>query len=224
MIRSRTTRIVRVRLYFVLPAVPRVVAHLDLRHLGPVHLRQHRDEAVHLAVQRQRLGQVAPHRPERAAHVLDAHAGHLPDQPVAQPARRLANQRVVLAVLAQAEHGVVTLRQLLQQHRDVGRVVLQVAVHRHEHVALRPVDAGPQRRRLAEVAPHLDHLDARVGRRQLLQHREGAVHAAVVDEQDLVIVQRRRGLAGAQRLQGGAQPIMQRPEVVALVLDRNHHR
>ena len=74
------------------------------------------------------------------------------------------------------------------------------------------VDAGTQRRRLAEVAPHLHDLDAPIERRQFFQDREGTVVAAVVDEEHLIIGQSRSG-ARAERLQrpGRLRPVRSQP-------------
>src|SRR5262249_3478974 len=80
-------------------------------------------------------------------------------------------------------------------------------------------DAGLQRRRLAVVAPQAYHLDACVDGGELLQDRERAVGATVVDEEDFIVAQRHT----EQWFEGVAQLLMQRPYVVALVLDRHYH-
>src|SRR5262249_33627694 len=77
-----------------------------------------------------------------------------------------------------------------------------------------PGEAGRGGGRLAEVAPQPQHLDLRVLAGERLQLGERAVRAAVVHEQDLV--------GQSQGLQRLPQPLVQRREVVPLVLDRNH--
>ena len=54
---------------------------------------------------------------------------------------------------------------MLEELRDVGRIVLQVAVHRDEHLAARVLDAGGHRRRLPVVAPELHDAHARIAAR-----------------------------------------------------------
>ncbi len=215
MIRSRTTRKVRVRLYLVLPAVRRMVLHWNLDEPAAVLLGQHGNEAVHLAVEGEGLGQVAAHGAQRAAHVLDGHSGHLADQPVAQEAGYLANEEMILPIGAEAKDGIVALGQLVEQARNVGRIVLQVTVHGDEHVTTGPVDAGLERGGLAEVAPQLHDLHARIGR-QLLHDSSRAVRAAIVHEHNFI--------GQTERIEDAPQTFMQRPQIVPFVLDRNHHR
>ncbi len=179
-------------------------------------LGQHVDEAVHLAIQGDRFGQVAAHGPQGAAEVLGAYAGDLADEPVAQQAGDLANEQMVLAADPQAEDRVVTFLEFLEHDRDVGRIVLQIAVQGYDDVARGPVDAGLQGGRLAEVAAQADYLDQRVALRQFFQDLERAVAAAVVHEDDFI--------KQAQRVDGSVEPLMQLADVLPFVLDRNHHR
>ena len=188
----------------------------DLHQAGTVLLAQHRDETVHLAIQGQSFGQVAAQSPQGTAHVQKSYAGDLANQPVADPRRNLTQEEMVLTAGPQAQDGIVTLLQLVQQTSDVGRVVLEVAVHGDQHLAARPVNAGLQGRRLAEVAPQPDHLDPGVRGRQLLQNGKGTVHTAVVHEDDLV--------GYREGIDGPADALMQRLYVLPLVLDRNDHR
>ena len=63
--------------------------------------------------------------------------------------------------------------------------MLAVAVHEHDRAAAGVVEAGHQRRFLAEIARQRDHLDVeRVGL-QAARDRERRVGAAVVDIDDL---------------------------------------
>ncbi len=59
-----------------LAELARMVAHLDLRQARCGQRRHGRDEPVHLGVERDALDQVGPVGLERAAIVLDRHAGH----------------------------------------------------------------------------------------------------------------------------------------------------
>ncbi len=214
--RSRTTRKVRERLYFVLPAVRGVMAHGNLRQAGARLLRENIDEAVHLTIKRHGLGKLAPQRAQGAAQVFRLHAGHFANKPIAQQAGNFANEKVVLPIGSETENGVIALAQLGEQERNIRRIVLQIAVHGDDDVARGPVDARLQRCRLAEVAAQADDLNERIAPRQLLELHKGTIAAAVVHENDFVLK--------AQRIEDSAQPLMQPGDVVPLVLDRNHHR
>ena len=80
--------------------------------------------------------------------------------------RTLAQEEGVLPVLAPAAHHVGAGTNRIEQPRDVGRIVLQVAVHGDQDVAPRPVEAGLQRQGLPEVASQLD--DDELRRKQML--------------------------------------------------------
>ena len=75
----------------------------------------------------------------------------------------------------------------VEQLGDVLRLVLQVAVHRHDQVAARAREPGVHRGVLAEVALEADDAHARVGLVQRAQLRERVVGRAVVDEDGLPV-------------------------------------
>ena len=91
------------------------------------------------------------------------------------------------------------------------RIVLQVAIHGDDVLALGVVEAGGQRRGLAKVAAQLDYDDAAIHRGDLLQHPEGVVAAAVVHEHQL------------ERLTGGfhhrLQAVIKLGDVLFLVVE-----
>ena len=74
-------------------------------------------------------------------------------------------------------------------------------------------EAGGERRGLTEVAPELDHADARVRLLDASQNLERSVRAAVVDEQDLV-----RTSPALERV---GELAVKRLEIVRLVVDRD---
>ena len=73
------------------------------------------------------------------------------------------------------------LLDLLDHRRDVGGIVLQVAVGGDDEAAAGVREAGGERRGLAEVAAEADHAQPRVLRLERGQQRERIVGAAVVD-------------------------------------------
>ena len=119
---------------------------------------------------------------------------------------------VVDALLAPAADDVVTLAQLLQEQGNVVGIVLQVAVHGDDVLALGVIEAGGQRRGLPEIAAQLDHHHAAVDGGNLLQHPEGVVAAAVIDEDQL------ERLAG--RFHHHLQPVVEFGDVLFFVVER----
>ncbi len=171
---------------------------------------------MHLRVQRNALDQAGAEGLERAAVVLDRHARHVADQPVGDARGNLARDQLVLAVVAPADDQVEAGVDLLEQQRDIGRVVLQVAVHGDEHVAVRVLDACGHRRSLAVVATELDDAQPRIALRDRGRDRDRVVPAAVIDEHHL-----ERPAERSQRLH---DRVVQRPNALLLVVERHDYR
>ena len=96
-----------------------MVPHLDLGDARPGDRRHGRNEAVHFRVQRNLLDQGCAERLQRAAIVLDGHAGHFADDPVGDPRGDLARDQLVLAIEAPADDDVVAFLDLVQEVADV---------------------------------------------------------------------------------------------------------
>ncbi len=86
---------------------------------------------------------------------------------------------------------VVPFHQLVQHQRNVGRIVLKVGVHRHDHVAAGHVQPGVHCRGLPEVAAKADHLHVTIDCGKSFQLLERAIGRAVVHQQDLMLVRQR---------------------------------
>ena len=157
----------------------------DFGDLGAVPLRVDGEEAVHLAIEPDALDDLAPIRLQRAAEVVQAHAAHEGDEAVGHDARGVALDGVVLAVLAPAAHDVEALFELGEQERDVGGVVLEVAIHRDDDVTAGEIEASHHRGGLAEIAAEMDDLHALVAAGDLVEQLIGAVGRAVIDEDEL---------------------------------------
>ncbi len=120
---------------------------------------QNRNEAVHLAVQLQFTGDLTAHGLERAAQIVNRETGDPRDQSVGELRGKATIEPRVLAVLPPAVYQVVTLVDLAEHHLDVARIVLQVAIHRDDHVTGGKLNASLHRGRLTEVAAKLYDLD-----------------------------------------------------------------
>ena len=139
---------------------------------------------MHLAVQARLAHDRRAVRLQGAAVVVEADAGHAADEPVRDPRRQLAGE-AVLPVLPPAADDVVALVELLEQPPDVGRVVLEVAVHRDDDSPR----AWSKPAAIAAVWPKFRRSwtsEPPVARGERGELRVGAVAAAVVDDDDLV--------------------------------------
>jgi len=106
---------------------------------------QGRDKAVQLAVQRNLVQNFAPIGFEGGAKVVNIHAAQFGHQPVGNAGWKAAKPEVINAALAPSADDVVALRNLFQKHRNVGGVVLQVAVHGDDVFAAGVIEASRQR-------------------------------------------------------------------------------
>ena len=146
---------------------------------------------------------------------MQLHAGDAPDQAVGDAGGEFALQSSVLALMAPAAHQVIALPQFGQQHRDVGRIVLQVAIEAHDHLALGDIKPGGHRGGLAVVLAQQHRHQFRDLPADLLQDLSGSVAGAVVDQHQFETF-----AAGSQRLK---QLLHQMGQAFLLVVEGHHH-
>ena len=111
---------------------------------------------MHLTVEPDAPRHLARHGLERASVVVEPHTGRPRDEPVGEEGGNAFRDRVLAPLPPAADHVEVVPLELLDEERDVGRVVLQVPVRGDDHVAARAVEARREGRGLAEVAPQDD--------------------------------------------------------------------
>ncbi len=121
---------------------------------------------------------------EAAVVVVQAAAAHAADHPVEDPAGIDLVPGIVPGLLPAADH-VVALLELGQKSRNLGRVVLEVAVEREDHVAPGGLERRREGGRLAEIAAKPDRAHPRIAPGQRGQDGPRAVAAAIVDENEL---------------------------------------
>src|SRR5215204_1585368 len=175
-------------------------------------VRQHRQVAMKLAVHVQVLDDLAPIDLEPTVHVVEPNAGHEARHPVEDPGQRPARPRIAPVGLP-ARHEVIALLELREQARDLGRVILEVGVHRDDGVTAGMRESGGERRGFAEVAPQAYDPDRVTLRAQAGQLGERAVCRAVVHEDDLP--------GAVEGLECGADLCEERSEARLLVMDRH---
>jgi hypothetical protein len=123
---------------------------------------------MHLAVEAQAARQVAADELQRAAVVVQMDTGDCADQPVGEARRQAAAEPGVLPIDAPAGDQIEPGAAALEHARDVGRIVLPIAVDQHDVGAARVCETGRERRRLPEVSRQLDHDHRGVARAQRL--------------------------------------------------------
>ena len=168
---------------------------------------------MHFAVDAHAVQHIAAVGLEGAAVIVQPHAGHKGDKPVGNVAGQIAGQFGVLAILAPAGNNVVAFVQLGHEAADIGGIILQIAVHRHDDVAPRIVDARHEGGRLAAVARQMDNRKRLVSGGQLVKNFGAAVLAAVVDQQQFI--------GRVQLARFFRHPGVEFAHVVALVVDGN---
>ena len=105
---------------------------------------QRRNKAVQLAIERNLLQNLPPVGFECRAEIVDIHTAQLGHQPVGAARWNAPQPEIVDAALAPSADDVVTLGDFLQKQRNVGRIVLQVAVHGDDVFAAGVIEAGRQ--------------------------------------------------------------------------------
>ena len=168
---------------------------------------------MQLAIKRDLLEDLAAIRFEGRAEVVNVDAAQLGHQPICHAGGNAAHPEVIHAKLAPAADDVVTGRNLFQKQRDVGGIVLQIAIHGDNVLSTRMVETGGQSRGLAEVAAQLDHRDAAIDRGDLAQHGEGMVARSVIDQHNF------EGSAGG--LHHRFQAVVEIGDVLLLIVQRD---
>src|SRR6185295_6111156 len=103
------------------------------------------DEAVQLTVERDLVQNFPAIGFKGRAKVVDVHAAQFGHQPVSAAGRQAAKPEVVDAPLAPAADNIVALGNLFQKNGDIGRIMLQVAIHGDDIFAAGVIEAGSQR-------------------------------------------------------------------------------
>ena len=117
---------------------------------------------------------------------------------------------------ARAARDVGAVLERLDQARQVLRRVLEVAVHRDQHLAPRPDEPRVHGGVLPEVPLEAHRAHPPVGRVEPLELAEGRVRRAVVDEDQLERV--------ARAVERFDRPRVELAEARGLVVDRDHDR
>ena len=183
---------------------------LDTRTRNGCHGR---NEAMHFRVQRHSLDNTGAVEFERATIVTYRHACHFADQTVRDPRGHLAGQQLILAILAPTDDHVCVIVELAQHVRNIGRVVLQIPIHRCDNVSARQLNSCRHRGRLPVVRAKRNHAQPRVMPRDFRCDLKRSVRATVIDEENLVFE--------AGIVHRSMNPFMQKINAILLIVERN---
>ena len=171
-----------------------------------------RDIAVHLAEHLDVLHHILPVRLQAAVHIMQLYARYAAGCGVEQLRRQILRQRIVVALLLPAAHQVkAVLGDHPVQFGNLVRRVLQVSVHRDDHIALRSLESAVQCGTLAVVPAEADAVHMLLV--LLLQRTDDlprVVRRTVVDEQQLI--------TELVLLHHAADPLVQRGQTLCLVI------
>src|ERR1700688_4064499 len=165
---------------------------------------------MQFAIERYLLQDLAAISFEGGAEVVNIDAAQFGHEPVRNARGDATHPEIIDANLAPAADDIVTGRNLFQKHWNVGRIVLQIAIHRDDVFATRMVETGGQSGGLAEVAPELDHGDPAIDGSDFAQHGEGVIAGAIIHQHDF------KGLAS--RLHYRLQAVIEIGDVLLLVM------
>ena len=192
------------------------MGHGELGDARPLPGGIDRDEAVHLAVEADLLDDLAPVGLEGAAVIVERHVEQRRDQPVGDYRGQPAAERVVPPRHPPAGDDIVALGELGEEPRDVGRIVLAVAVHRDDDVTGAVPDRRHQGCGLAIVARQMQHPDPRIALGDTVECFRRAVLRAVIGKNDLGRLRQPIERVGQRPMQFGERP--------HFVVDRNDDR
>ena len=140
---------------------------------------------MQFAVERHLLENVAAISLERRAEVVNVDAAQLGHHPVGDARRDAAHPEIVDANFAPSADDVVSGRNLFQEQRNVGGIVLQVAIHGDDVFPAGVIEACGQSGGLSEIAAQLDDCDAAIDCGDLAKLGECVVARSIVDQDDL---------------------------------------
>ena len=153
--------------------------------VAPCHEASAGMKRCKLAIERNLLQNVAAIGLKSRAEVVDVNAAQLGHHPVGDAGWNTPHPEIVDADFAPSADDVVAGGNLFQEQRNVGGIVLQVAIHGDDVLAAGMIETCGQAGGLAEVAAQFDDRHAAVHSGDLAQHGEGVVVRAIVHQNHL---------------------------------------
>src|SRR5208283_2747385 len=175
---------------------------------------QRRNEAVQLSIELNLPQDFPPVSLKSRAKVMDIDAAQIGHQTVGATRRETAQPEIVDAILAPSADDVVALCNFFEEQRNIGGIVLQVAVHGNDVFPAGMVESSGEAGGLAKIPPQLDDGHAAVNGGNLTQQIERAVDRTIIDQHHLESL--------AARLHHRLQTGVQVGDVLLFVVERNY--
>ena len=140
----------------------------------------------------ERVERPARHQPEIACVERDRRVGDPVEHAIESRRRRAFEHRLAIALAADGidDIGLLIAHRRAHVGEQFGRI-LQIGVDDEDLRAAAQVEPGGQRQLVPVIAAEIDRDEAWIGGGQPLHHRPAVVAAAIVDENDLIIVAHR---------------------------------
>src|SRR6266403_5480558 len=155
---------------FRFPGTPRMMVDHQLSDFCPMPRRIDGQETVHLPVQADPVDYLSFVGFERAAKIMQAHSGHRRNQPVGENTRNVPLNDIVLPIFPPTRNHIETLINEVQHSRDIGGIVLSIAIQRDDHVALSEIEARHHRSGLTGVSLEVNDANSPIRIGQLVQN------------------------------------------------------
>jgi hypothetical protein len=140
----------------------RVVMHLDFTHPEALQLKDGRDKTVHFSEEINVNKTFPPVGFQTAAGIMDAVMNKNGTEEVGATGEKTLHERIA-TVKAPTGYHVIALVHFGKKERNIGRIILKIAVHSNDNLSRRRFDAGIKAGGLAEILPEMDGYQRRKG-------------------------------------------------------------
>src|SRR6185369_12081811 len=172
-----------------------------------------RNKPMQLSVELQLFDHLATISLECRPEVMQLQTTQFRHQPICDAAGKSSRDPSILPLITPAADNVVAFAEFRDECRDLGGIVLEIAVHRNDDFTAREVEPSLQSGSLSKVLAQTDNGDARVRIGNFRKNLGCLIAASIVHENDFIITVEFR-----HRCHDAG---IQRTDVVFLVIKRN---
>jgi hypothetical protein len=171
---------------FGTPPPTRANGHRDLDEAIAPLADERRDEPMLLPIEPDLRERLSPIGFERRAEIFQRDAREPGGEPVGDARGETARHPGVRSLAPPPADQVVPFGQLLQQPRDIARIVLQIPIHGDDDLSPSVIEPCGQCRRLSEVPTQAQHMNARIPFVEAHEPLIRPIRAPIVHEDQLV--------------------------------------
>ena len=165
---------------------PWAMIHLELCDPGAAFISNSGNKAMHLAVEFQAFGNIAAHRFECAAVVVQFNLCRPGDEAIGNQRGQTPMQKRISTVEAPTADEIVAFFQFRQQRWNILGIVLCVTVHKHDHVTAGIRETRRNGGGLTKITLEPDHPETGLLLVQTSELGKRSIAAPVVDHHDFV--------------------------------------